>query len=371
MGIDNGNEICSNLRETSTIKSDAQFMNKKTNLYIDGPILAYCANLSSLYNNTSSHIPSDFALRNILNAKLMSIVSTLKRHFDIQLITIVFDGQNRMTKHLRRPQSKELGAFNVTYIRDHVIDKLFSCRDIPITLVNLVCGEAETEMYLRRDVTVQSVLYTKDTDIYGISYNHQPTTENDLVFVCFDVGKHTCETGFQIYQMDLFKYKYLHTHLFRLLVAFTKTDYTHTMMSKTQLLCLMDIFKDTSDLHYIETILRALVGNKHPILSSPELDYGHIYALYKSANKIDRMTPDIVAEVFAAFTCVVNKAKHTSHRQVVGPRIKLNVDDNAIIIANLVNYWKYGIFDIDYPVEPVINLLDTCVGETNSNIHVN
>ena len=238
MGILKFNESCHKLQQLSLLKS-----HEKINdfiLYIDGPLLLFrgiaqnCWNLDDI-DQTLSTIKS-----NIIR-KIISILNNLKNHGYCIKIKIYYDGQTPYLKKLtQQKRNREVFPFNLTYqtINTFIQDNLYYNikKELPnicdIEIINLQVGEAENEMYRKRDVNYNSVLFTKDTDVFAITYNHEPTTDNDLVYM-FD--------GDYIYNMSRFNCM-MNNFQFRTLVSLSGTDFNYTIFTPSMIKAILEVF---------------------------------------------------------------------------------------------------------------------------------
>ena len=242
MGISNLNDSCYKLQQLSVIKS-----HEKINdfiLYIDGPLLTfrgYAHNCKDLRDQESTL----YMIESNVIRKVIAIVNHLKKYGNCVKIKIYYDGQSpNMKKLTQQKRNKDVFPHNLTYrqinsfIQQHIVYNLYDKLHSPkmkiedIELVNLEVGEAENEMYRRRDTNYSSVMFTKDTDVFAISYNHQPKTPNDIVYM-YD--------GDYIYNMNRFTCG-LDNFQFRTLVSLSGTDFNCTIFTPTMIKAIVEVF---------------------------------------------------------------------------------------------------------------------------------
>jgi hypothetical protein len=202
-------------------------------LYIDGPIWLFCAN--SPGKNDSEHFT-------IADRKLRTIVGRVREFTEILKIVICFDGTAPIEKaetQIKRQLNKT--NFDMVALKNRVT-AIKQINKIPVIFNHLQEGEAERDIYINRDCSQPSVLYTKDSDIFSIAYHHQPKQPNDQVYVCLDqqIPKHLQKRSeskriYSFYDMSQFFYEDIPTHLFRFLVAMGGTDFTDKYFSPSMI----------------------------------------------------------------------------------------------------------------------------------------
>lgn len=239
MGIAKGKELCALLKPNSIV-TDVE-CRMPAYLYIDGPILIYCANMEKFKEDPNNQFV-------VLLNKIKTILTRASDFFRIEKTIIYFDGKYPMEKKAtqdKRAAQKRTMYIDPNALKLRIINNLSSIvlpqkylnETIPVTCIQLENGEAELQMYLGRDKTHCSVLYTKDTDIYAIAYQHVPLTPMDQVFLCMD--HKSCGDGkqrtYSFYDMSQFYYEHLPRNIFRFLAALCGTDYTLSYISPTMI----------------------------------------------------------------------------------------------------------------------------------------
>ena len=230
MGIVSGNEICKTLRATAKVVDNKKEIGQCT-LHIDGPILVFCGNIKN------PRIDSNIIVR----AKLKKVCSQLLRVFNITKVILWFDGRAPLEKtstQLKRAARRS--SYDAAAVKSKLFE-YFTNSSLTVdgvilktNCIQLERGEAECEMYVQRNRDANSILYTKDTDIYSIAYKHVPESKKDNVFVCVDISSKT-QNGLEIYDMSKFQYPHISRNIFRLCMALRGTDYTESVFTPTML----------------------------------------------------------------------------------------------------------------------------------------
>jgi hypothetical protein len=206
----------------------------------------------------------------VLKSKLAAIINTAQKICNIEYIKIYFDGtapEQKKKEQERRATQNRVLHFDMNALKRKLICDLPKHCGICIEYIELEQGEAEREIYINRDKTRASVLWTKDTDIYSIAYKHEPTTPNDYVFLCMDqVNKH--RRLYFLYDMTKFFYNHLPVNVFRFIVAMAGTDFTPSMFSPTMIKAIVNA-ENTNELNptEIELLNEALLTDNGPELA--------------------------------------------------------------------------------------------------------
>lgn len=237
MGIVNASKLCTILEQRSFVPH-TQIINDPTILYIDGPILLFCANMPN---------KEHFQHLAIIKKKLQKIVKHTTIQFPaLKYVYIYFDGESPTEKReTQNKRSKKQLFIQYKQLRDDLMS-IKQINNITCETKILEKGEAELEIYLQRDQQYTSVIYTKDSDIYSIAYHHMPKTSVDNVYIIMDQLSHGARM-LNFFDMSKFHYKHLTKNVFHYIVAMCGTDYTQTFYSPTMLLVIIkleDIIND-------------------------------------------------------------------------------------------------------------------------------
>lgn len=120
---------------------------------------------------------------------LCSRISSLQRYVDIEACTVFIDGvapkrktfeRQRRSKRARRPR---LSCEERSTAMDIMLASLNKLCNIHVRAVWLQRGEAEHACYTQRDITLPSIIYTSDTDMFPITCMHRPFNADDRVFI--------------------------------------------------------------------------------------------------------------------------------------------------------------------------------------------
>lgn len=236
MGILKFNDSCYKLQQLSLIKSHERI--NDFILYIDGPLLMFRGIANNCFDLYNKDMTLDTIKNNILR-KVVAIVNNLKSYGNCIQIKIYYDGQAPYMKKLtQQKRNKDVFPMNLTYkeinnhVQEHIIGDLRDKLHLNIEIINLEVGEAENEMYRKRDTNYTSVMFTKDTDVFVISYNHQPKSSTDIVYM-YD--------GEVIYNMNRFTCG-LNSFQFRTLVSLSGTDFNCTIFTPTMIKAILEVF---------------------------------------------------------------------------------------------------------------------------------
>lgn len=230
MGINRGNQVCANLCALSLIKQPPT-QRERAILYIDGPILLYCGNVTTKYV-----VPYDRNQRSIciVQRKLWKIRHEVSQYYQIDQIRIYFDGNAPKEKaFVQLQRASRRSNYDLVAIKELFIRSMGNFKDY-ISFIQLENGESEMEIYKQRDVTKKSIVYTKDTDFFTIAYGHD--APDDVIF-CQEKEK-----KLNFYDMRRFRYKSLSKYGFHLLMALLGTDYTDNRLSPTQTQYVLNYF---------------------------------------------------------------------------------------------------------------------------------
>lgn len=245
MGILHANQLCANilLNANSVIKNIENTLNE-FKIYIDGPILVF----SGLRKDTlkdDSETNTEIITINVIK-KFRATVNRLSRLGTIKEIIIVFDGTApKMKAYTQRKRRETLPInFDIKNTFDKIKKHFKNSKQlyvnniyIPISVIEPEKGEAESIIYLNRDVNYTSVLYSKDTDLYAIAYAHQAKTNNDQVYFYND-------NLATLVDMEKFKCV-LSPFVFRLLLVLAGTDFNGSLFTNSMILGLMNVFTNT------------------------------------------------------------------------------------------------------------------------------
>lgn len=267
MGILNGNVICEALCAKSLICSVPTVgippevdSKSPVNLYIDGPILLYSGNITTNYQMNPLII---------IEKKLRKIISVVNSRYTVLSVFIFFDGSAPREKAPRQLQrANRNSTYNIQEVKANFCKRFERNCDSnpPIIINNLLNGEAEMEMYRMRDKSANSVIYTKDTDMFTIAYGHSGI--DDVIFcqeriVC---GSCPVEKVYAFFDMRKFCYPGISCEVFTCLMGFVGTDYTETRLSLTQIKCI---------LHYCDTNSTSIFN----VISNNEPNIEQLYLL--------------------------------------------------------------------------------------------
>lgn len=239
MGITDGNIICEPLCERALLASAShEEILTNVSLYIDGLILLYCGNVK--FSSDECSLKRSLA---IVRQKLRKIISSVQKRFNVLNVTIFFDGeapiQKLDTKKKRRSRGStyDIQKIKNEFLNETHIYRRYMASPIEIQIKNLIMGEAEMEMYRLMDG--DTVLYTKDTDMFTIAYGHD--IKRGKCFFCQEKitdGKNE----FYFYEMDKFFYTGVSKETFTAIMAFAGTDYSESRLSLTQIKCILSGF---------------------------------------------------------------------------------------------------------------------------------
>lgn len=213
---------------TSNEKFKAKF--NKVNVYVDGPLWVF----SSIPQNETDTIK----IVNFMKKKLENRLIKLLLYYvnEILSVTIHFDGRappmklsTQSRRKIYQPQS-----YNISQIFKQFKELLKKKGTVeismkngkfitPIKVAEHVLGESEHFIYSERDIAHPSILFTKDTDIFMIAYNHAKKGEHDDVCLMLDNT---------FYDLSEFKCP-LNSGPFRVLLILCGTDFNRNIFTQT------------------------------------------------------------------------------------------------------------------------------------------
>lgn len=165
MGIDNGYVITGECIR-GIYKHDA----KNYNIYVDGELVRYKGMVDE-----NMHCPNpEVAIAETAKDYLIKLVRIIQCHLkcDPRKVIIFMDGIRVFNKETR--SYGQTINLNHNDIRQNFI---LMCTQVGYCVNSLVEGEAELQMYLQRDTSMDlNVFVTSDTDMLSICYNHIPQT---------------------------------------------------------------------------------------------------------------------------------------------------------------------------------------------------
>lgn len=235
MGIKKAESFCSKFKERAAISTMTEIVD--VILYVDGPILLFAANFKK----------TNLSDLDVVLSKLRYVIGQITiANFRILGIKIYFDGAAPIQKKLTQMSriDKRTLYFQPTELKERLM-RYNIIAHIPVEYVQLIEGEAERIMYFTRDINYASIFYTKDTDIYAITYMHTAQLPTDKTYVCMDKTKNG---GLKMYEMSLFGSDLLPVNIFRILTALAGTDYTSTYFSTSMIQSLVNSDQSFLDL---------------------------------------------------------------------------------------------------------------------------
>lgn len=211
-------------------RTDFKIKFKNVNVYVDGPLWVF----SSIPKNESDITRIVKYMIEKLKNRLINFL--LYRVNKILSVTIHFDGKAPPMKFFTQCQRK---SYDTRSINMSDIFKLFKqqLKQIgtlttimrgksivtPIIVAEHKLGESEHFIYSERDKTIPSILYTRDSDIFMVAYNHAKENDNDEVCLMWDN---------EFYDLSKFKCP-LYVGPFRMLLILCGTDFNRNIFTQT------------------------------------------------------------------------------------------------------------------------------------------
>lgn len=283
---------------------------KKRALYVDGELVRYrgmCQDNMNKYNAESEIAMTSFGY-------LKNLKSVIETHIcePIDTIVVYLDGR-RLVQKVKRPTEERL---NQNLVRD-----LFKelCTNEGYTVNQLANGESELQMYLKRNKENDlNIFLTNDSDMISICYGHKPTinqlinqsveewlsenaardvdmcnpliynaiennsiekkriVDNNRIYMNAEMVRDSClwidcaSNQITAFGMDFIDelLKFQPTQ-FRTFVALCGTDYTRSLLTKTQIKSIMmssdsdrNYLNNLNGIHHIVAILM-VIGMKY------------------------------------------------------------------------------------------------------------
>lgn len=186
-------------------------------------------------------------------------------------------------RSVQEERKKKPIHINYDELKSALIKRITSINDIPIVYLTPEYGEAELCMFLNRDIYLNSVFYTKDSDIFTIAYQHVPICSTDLVWVCMDqlIESGQKERELNFYDMTKFYYIHLPKPVFLFVIGNCGTDFTRSFYTATMIDALLQ-FENCCTLTFIEKITQLATERNFKDL---ELIFDNLFVEFKMVNK--------------------------------------------------------------------------------------
>uniref|UniRef100_A0AAU8GC55 Uncharacterized protein n=1 Tax=Faxonius propinquus nudivirus TaxID=3139431 RepID=A0AAU8GC55_9VIRU len=206
--------------------------NCSANIYIDGSFYLFSGLVAEnidKYGKYNEIAVAHTALQTILR----QIDYMHENNVTINKIYFYYDGLRpsikKQTQLKRRQNKKTISIENVMYYLAEFLNKHSN-----IDIYNLLLGEAEHEIFLRRDFKRPTIIMTDDSDVMHIAYNYKMESLNDYVFICL-------KRYIFIYNMNDFNLQ-LPTLAFKILMMLLGSDFTNSVFTKSMVFTLLDIW---------------------------------------------------------------------------------------------------------------------------------
>ncbi|QLI62373.1 KN57_gp020 [Dikerogammarus haemobaphes nudivirus] len=219
----------------------------KVNVYFDGSLYLFRGYLSKTIRSdgtSNSRLVAQYS-----HDKIINMIKNLNS-ITINKVYIYFDGERpalklRTIKKRQKTGTIKSNTSGATFGKEKV-NKL-EVQNILTDLLNpypyieikhLTRGEGEHEIFLRRDRSLPSIIFTDDSDLYHISYDYEQASFNDYVFMG--------STQFTFVNLFLISTHFkLPRYAFVLLMMLRGADFTNSLFTLTMVNSIIQSFRST------------------------------------------------------------------------------------------------------------------------------
>ena len=260
MGIADFKKLRTNFLEpTSALELKEQLRNYKCiNVFVDGSLYLFSGFTKNNQNPDGKSYHSEYVAETAAGV-VYNKISHIRKYIHPKVNVIIYiDGtrprNKEATSQIRKSKQKiEMNIQNCLFL---FLQKLHQHNYI---LYNLILGEAEHEMVIRRSASIPSLFMTDDTDIFHITYGMPRGSSQDLLY--------TFRKDTLVYDLSTMDFGNMPKVCFTLLCHLRGSDFAPSVFTVSMVSAVIQAFKDYKTL---DPLLKMLIDQVHSAVKESE-----------------------------------------------------------------------------------------------------